>query len=327
MLEVSGVSRSYGSFLAVEDVSFSIRQGEIVGLLGHNGAGKTTIMKMLSGYMEPDAGRITVDGHDLATDAKQAQRNLGYLPENLPVYPEMTVAEYLDYVGHLKGLDETSRIEEMRRCIAISDLMDRHGQRIGTLSRGYRQRVGVAQALMGSPRLIILDEPTNGLDPAQTEQMREAIRQVASQATVILSTHIMQEVEAVCDRVLMIHQGRLAVNERLDSLTGSNALIVETDAKPDTLHAALAGIAGAGEIENIAADGGDPDHPGRGVYRLRFESEKRARSVGAEISAAIVSAGCALHAMYPERRDLETLFAELTSTTQGVCIGEVRHAA
>jgi ABC-2 type transport system ATP-binding protein len=308
MLEVSHLSRSYGHFRAVDDISFQIQPGEIVGLLGHNGAGKTTIMKMLSGFIEPDSGTITVEGLDLATRAREVQRTLGYLPESPPVYPEMTIAEYLDYVGSLKGLEPARRHEEMRRVIRITDLSDRFGQRINTLSRGYRQRVGVAQALMGSPRLLILDEPTNGLDPAQTEQMREVIRGVASQATVILSTHIMQEVEAICDRVLMIHQGRLAVDEYLGKLTGSNALVVEITAGGGDIRNALSAIDG---IESIDALPGERDD--RTGYRVRFDSAQRAGDAGAGVSSALLGAGHSLHAIFPERRDLERLFAELTA--------------
>ncbi len=322
MLEVSHISRSYGRFRAVDDVSFRIGQGEIVGLLGHNGAGKTTIMKMLSGYIETDDGSIRVDGIDMASDAKAIQRNLGYLPESPPVYPEMTVAEYLDYVGELKGLEGAAREAEIRRCIGVTDLADRFDQRIHTLSRGYRQRVGVAQALLGSPRLLILDEPTNGLDPAQTEQMRDVIRRVADEATVILSTHIMQEVEAVCDRVLLVHQGRLAVDERLDRLTASNVLIVESTAGLETVRAALGKVAGIGRIESA-----EPVAAETSRYRITLEAEDATSSTGAAIAAALVGAGAGLSALYPERRDLETLFAEVTLGTTGARQTEVDHAA
>src|SRR5690554_6115506 len=203
MLEVSGLSRRYGDFVAVDKVSFTIGAGEIVGLLGHNGAGKTTIMKMLSGYLEPDAGKVRIGGIDLAEAPKEVQRRLGYLPENLPVYPDMTVADYLDYAAALKGLAGDAKRSEIARAVRETDIADKFLAPIATLSRGYRQRVGVAQAILGRPRLLILDEPTNGLDPTQTLHMRNLIRRLAEHATVIVSTHIMQEVDALCDRVLI----------------------------------------------------------------------------------------------------------------------------
>ena len=190
MLKVEQLSRRYGDFLAVDNVSFSIQRGEICGLLGHNGAGKTTIMKMLSGFLEPDTGVITVDGLDLAEDKLQVQRGLGYLPENLPLYPELTVVDYLDYAAELKGLTGAQKTAEIRRVVVATDIAERLTATVNTLSRGYKQRAGVAQALLGSPSLLILDEPTNGLDPEQTAHMRELIRDIAREATVILSTHI-----------------------------------------------------------------------------------------------------------------------------------------
>ena len=207
MLDVKQLTRCYGDFVAVDNVSFNIGSGEIVGLLGHNGAGKTTVMKMLSGYLEPDHGQIAIGGLDLAANTKQVQRDLGYLPENLPIYPDMVVADYLDFAARLKGLEGQAARDEMRRVVHATDIGAKCLSPIATLSRGFKQRVGVAQAILGSPRLLILDEPTNGLDPTQTEHMRQLIRQLAENATVILSTHIMQEVDALCDRVLILSGG------------------------------------------------------------------------------------------------------------------------
>ncbi|MEJ2529535.1 MAG: ABC transporter ATP-binding protein, partial [Gammaproteobacteria bacterium] len=200
MIQVENLMRLYGDFTAVDDVSFSIGQGEIVGLLGHNGAGKTTIMKMLTGFLEPTAGTIDIDGLRIGRDTTAIQSRIGYLPENCPVWPEMTVIDYLDYQATLHGMAESQRKAAIARAIRRTALKEKATATIQTLSRGYRQRVGVAQAILHEPDIVILDEPTNGLDPTQIRQMRALIRELAQTATVIVSTHILQEVQAVCER-------------------------------------------------------------------------------------------------------------------------------
>ncbi|EED31809.1 ATP-binding protein of ABC transporter [gamma proteobacterium NOR5-3] len=192
MIDVESLTRYYGKTPAVQQVSFSIDERQIVGLLGHNGAGKTTVMKMLSGYLEPSSGTVLIGGKDLSTDAREIQRRLGYLPENLPIYPEMSIADYLDYAAHLKGLRGDEKRRAIRYSVDATELGARYFDPIGQLSRGFKQRVGVAQAILGEPELLILDEPGNGLDPQQNEHMRELVRDLSSRATVILSTHIMQ---------------------------------------------------------------------------------------------------------------------------------------
>ncbi|MCX2794199.1 ABC transporter ATP-binding protein [Microbulbifer thermotolerans] len=303
MLEVSHLSRCYGAFKAVDNVSFAIDKGEIVGLLGHNGAGKTTIMKMLSGYLEPDAGKVCIDGLDLAQHAKQIQRSLGYLPENLPVYGEMTVADYLDYAAELKGLSGPQKREEIRRAVRATDLGVKLTAPINTLSRGFKQRVGVAQAILGRPKLLILDEPTNGLDPTQTQQMRAVIREIAREATVILSTHILQEVDALCDRVLIIHGGRLAVDEKLSQLRAGNALWLETSssASGDKLRS----VDEVASVEQLQEEGG---------YRLALAEGADPRAVSAALAKVVVEAGEQLYRLQPEQRDLESLFRQVSET-------------
>ncbi|AMX01948.1 ABC transporter ATP-binding protein [Microbulbifer thermotolerans] len=303
MLEVSHLSRCYGAFKAVDNVSFTIDKGEIVGLLGHNGAGKTTIMKMLSGYLEPDAGKVCIDGLDLAQHAKQIQRSLGYLPENLPVYGEMTVADYLDYAAELKGLSGPQKREEIRRAVRATDLGVKLTAPINTLSRGFKQRVGVAQAILGRPKLLILDEPTNGLDPTQTQQMRALIREIAREATVILSTHILQEVDALCDRVLIIHGGRLAVDEKLSQLRAGNALWLESSssASGDKLRS----VDGVASVEQLQEEGG---------YRLALAEGADLRAVSAALAKVVVEAGEQLYRLQPEQRDLESLFRQVSET-------------
>ena len=192
MITVQNITRKYDNFIAVDNVSFTIGQGEIVGLLGHNGAGKTTIMKMLTGYLEPTAGKITIGERLLNGDRRPIQEQIGYLPENCPVYPEMSVIDYLDYGASLHGVEKAKRQQMVLRAIERTALAEKAHQQIATLSRGYRQRTGVAQAILHDPKILILDEPTNGLDPTQIQQMRQLIRELAKQSTVIISTHILQ---------------------------------------------------------------------------------------------------------------------------------------
>ncbi len=258
MLDVKKLQRSYGDFLAVKSVNFSINKGEIVGLLGHNGAGKTTIMKMLSGYLEPSGGEVIFDGISLADNTKTLQQKIGYLPENLPVYPEMSVADYLDFAAELKGLQAEMKRAEIKRVIHATDIAEKILAPIATLSRGYKQRVGVAQAILGKPQLLILDEPTNGLDPTQTQQMRGLIRDLAKNATVIISTHIMQEVNALCSRVLMLRGGDLVMDAKLADLQRSHDLRIVTNKNSEELKILLRNLNGIQEIESIAL--ADNDH-------------------------------------------------------------------
>lgn len=304
MLEINQLSRKYGDFLAVNNVSFTIGKGEIVGLLGHNGAGKTTIMKMISGFLEANTGCIKVDGVDLETDVKIVQNNLGYLPESLPVYPEMTVADYLDFAADLKGLKGRTKKLEIKHAINATDISAKLLSPIATLSRGFKQRVGVAQAILGRPKLLILDEPTNGLDPEQTQQMRKLIKEIAKDATVILSTHIMQEVEALCSRVLILHGGKLALDAELETLKKSNHLLLETSLECGAIDA-IARISGVESIENISSEG-DVIR-----YRIKFDRDENPRELSALIARAIFDENESLYLLQPELRDLETLFKEV----------------
>lgn len=318
MLEVSEITRNYGKFVAVDNVSFTIGRGEIVGLLGHNGAGKTTIMKMLSGYLEPDYGRVTISGRDISDETKTVQRELGYLPENLPVYPELTVADYLDYSAELKGLSGVQKNQQIKYVIKATDIGDRLLSPIANLSRGLKQRVGVAQAILGQPKLLILDEPTNGLDPTQTDHMRELIRSIANNATVILSTHIMQEVDALCDRVLIVRAGQLAVDARLDQLRANNKLLIHCsmDTKTATQQLSLPGTDGLEVVD---------DQSSVKIYRLGLQDNVDVNLLSASLAKTIVSQGMDLYQLKVERQDLETVFRKVNeigavsmATTGGV---------
>lgn len=210
MIEVSHLTKRYGRRLAVDDVSFTVEDGVIYGLLGPNGAGKSTIMNILTGYLAATEGQVTVEGHPLPEEADAAKACVGYLPEQPPLYPEMTVAEYLDFVAELKKVKKADRAGQVQSAARRTGLEDVLPRLIRSLSKGYRQRVGVAQALLGSPQLIILDEPTVGLDPAQVIELRRLIKELGRTHTVILSSHILSEVQAVCDKALILSQGKLA---------------------------------------------------------------------------------------------------------------------
>jgi ABC-2 type transport system ATP-binding protein len=301
MIEVDSLSRRYGQNTAVDDVSFRIGNNEVVGLLGHNGAGKTTIMKMLSGYLEPSAGQIRINDTLLSAGAHEIQKQLGYLPENLPIYPEMMVADYLDYVATMKGIPRGERMRSIRAAITATDLGARALDPIETLSRGLKQRVGVAQAIIGKPRLLILDEPANGLDVHHTDHMRELIRQLAQRATVILSTHIMQEVEAVCDRVLVLRNGRLVLDEPLQSLRHSCSLQLKTCSSAPALPAALARLPQVARVRNA---------PGGYDFILDLQQDADTDSAANAIARCVIESGARLYQLNPRLRDLGTVFRE-----------------
>ena len=304
MITVESLNRTYGSLHAVKNVSFKIAQGEVIGLLGPNGAGKTTIMKMMCGFLEPSSGKVTIDNASITEQTKQAQAYIGYLPENLPVYPEMSVVGYLEYAAGLRGIDKAKRGAEVKRVITATDLNAKAMDKISSLSRGLKQRVGVAQALLGSPKVLVLDEPTNGLDPTQTQQMRKLIRRLAESATVILSTHILSEVEAVCDRVLMVKSGELVLDERLDQLQKGNALELHTSLSESALKEALKTIDGI-EVTSKREDN---------VTHARITTPNAdTNGLAANIARAVIVAGGDLYRLGAEQRDLESLFREVNS--------------
>lgn len=238
MIEVSHLTKQYGKHLAVDDVSFTVKDGQICGLLGPNGAGKSTIMNILTGYLSATSGQVTVAGHPLPEEADAAKACVGYLPEQPPLYPEMTVQEYLTFAAELKGVKKAERKEQVCRAARRTGLEAVLPRLIRSLSKGYKQRVGIAQALLGSPRLIILDEPTVGLDPAQVIEIRKLIRELGQAHTVILSSHILSEVQAVCQQILILSKGHLAAAGSLEELTADGKSLEEvflelTDGEPE----------------------------------------------------------------------------------------------
>ena len=238
MIEVSHLTKQYGNHLAVDDVSFTVADGQICGLLGPNGAGKSTIMNILTGYLSATSGQVTVAGHPLPEEADAAKACVGYLPEQPPLYTEMTVQEYLTFAAELKGVKKAERKEQVCRAARRTGLEAVLPRLIRSLSKGYKQRVGIAQALLGSPRLIILDEPTVGLDPAQVIEIRKLIRELGRAHTVILSSHILSEVQAVCQQILILSKGHLAAAGSLEELTADGKSLEKvflelTDGEPE----------------------------------------------------------------------------------------------
>ena len=223
MIKVEGLSKRYGDVVAVDAVSFSVDRGEVVGFLGPNGAGKTTTMRMLTGFVPPSDGSVSIAGHDIFEDSMGARRSVGYLPESPPLYPEMRVRDYVDYVAAIKDLPRRSRREAVEKALERCGLTEVRSRVIGTLSKGFRQRVGLAQAIVHDPPVLILDEPTVGLDPIQINEIRGLIADLASgdaQHTVVLSSHILAEVSAICRRIIMINKGRKTVDAPIEELTG-----------------------------------------------------------------------------------------------------------
>lgn len=309
MISVQNVEKRYGEARAVSGVSFSVQRGEIVGLLGHNGAGKTTIMKVMTGFLEPTAGAVSIDGLDVVRDRVAVQRRIGYLPENAPLYPELQVQEYLRFMADLRGLRGAERARAIDEALEATGLTARRAQVIQTLSKGYRQRVGLAQAILHRPDLLILDEPTNGLDPVQILEIRDLIKRLAARATVILSTHILSEIEAVCDRVVVLIQGELAADAPLSSLVGGGGALLRVEGPADlgAARRALSSVARAGEV-TLAAREGD-------VLSLRVPLKEgaagSAADLAADLSAAAVGAGWRVLAVGPDARSLEDVFREL----------------
>lgn len=311
MIEVSHLSKKYGTHPAIEDLSFTVGDGQIFGLLGPNGAGKSTIMNILTGYLAPTSGEVKVAGFSLPEQARQAKACVGYLPEQPPLYPEMTVQEYLDFAAELKGIKKKAdRKEQVRKAARRTGLEEVLPRLIRSLSKGYRQRVGIAQALLGAPQLIILDEPTVGLDPAQVIEIRRLIQELGKTHTVILSSHILSEVQAVCQQVLILSKGRLVAvgspEELGETLNPGSRLRATAQGEPDTVLAAVRSVPGICKVElESAADG-----------QVTFTAESEdAADRRAAVSRALTEAGCTVLALAAENRSLEEVFLALTEKT------------
>ena len=304
MIQIENVTRKYGSLRAVSEVSLDIERGEIVGLLGHNGAGKTTLMKMLTGYLEPTSGTIRVQGHEVVEDRIAVQRQIGYMPENAPLYPEMDVADYLTMIASLRGIEPAQRAKKVGLAIERTDLVHHLHRPIGQLSKGYKQRVGLAQAIVHEPSLLVLDEPTNGLDPVQIQSIRDLVRQLAEDSTIILSTHILQEVEAVCKRVLIMIDGKLEADSSLSDLITSNTLLLSVSGAKG-VESALGSVEGVTGVRKL---GDDPVQAGGILYAVDHDEGGRPSSAVLEKAR---EAGWQVLSLAPEQRTLDRVFRDL----------------
>jgi len=256
MIDVTDLAKSYGPVQALRDVSFHVDGGEIIGLLGPNGAGKTTMMKILTGYLQPSSGTVTVDDLDVLTQALEVQERIGYLPENAPLYPELSIQAYLKMIAELRQVPEDEQPAYLTEAIRATGLEEYLTRPIGHLSKGYRQRVGLAQAILHKPKLLILDEPTIGLDPTQIVEVRHLIRHLAQRSTILLSTHILSEVEAICDRVIILMNGQIKADARLADLEASTDVILILAEETPQAAAQLKALPGVRSVAAIpAADG------------------------------------------------------------------------
>jgi len=311
LIEVQHLTKRYGPITAVDDVSFTVQRGEILGFLGPNGAGKTTTMRVLTGYMPPTDGKAIVAGYDVFEQPIEAKRRTGYLPETPPLYPDMTVRDYLSFVARIKGVargERTARVNEMMEKTRVSDVANRH---CGKLSKGYRQRVGLAQALMHNPDVLILDEPTAGLDPKQIIETRQLIKALAGDHTIILSTHILPEVSQTCQRVVIINRGRVVAVDTPDNLTsrlrGSETMYLQIDAGGADVASVLQRVSG---VTRVAVADSKQQTVG---YEVDSEA---GRDVRRELAAAVVGRGWGLLEMRPMRMSLEEIFLSLTTEEQ-----------
>ena len=296
MLQAKNLSRNYGVVKAVEEVSFSVEPGEVVGLLGHNGAGKSTIMKMLTGFIEPSEGEVLVDGMSILEEPELVRESIGYLPESPPIYPELSVLDYLFFAARMRGRQDE---DEVYNALSATNLESKALEPIATLSRGFKQRVGVAQAILHRPRLLILDEPSNGLDPNQNQEMRDLILTLVKEATVILSTHVMQEVDAICDRVLIMSAGRLTVDENLRELTKGSSIALSTTSEAP-IERLLANEAIVSNLKEL--DQG----------RWEIDVNEDISPAIDHIARACVESGVPIYGIAPKKLNLETLFRDVS---------------
>jgi ABC-2 type transport system ATP-binding protein len=301
MIDVTDVSKSYGTVQALDGVSFHVEAGEVIGLLGPNGAGKTTMIKILTGYLQADSGQVTVDGLDVMQATLEVQERIGYLPENAPLYPEMSVQGYLMMMADLRQIPDTDRLWRFSEAVRAAGLKEHLTRPIGELSKGFRQRVGLAQAILHKPKLLILDEPTVGLDPTQIVEVRRLIRRLAESSTILLSTHILSEVEAICSRVIILLNGEVKADASLTELAATDQAILVLSEAPEDVVPALEALPEVQSVEAVQVPDGRAYHVrGDGVdlrpllYEVARDRDWPLRELRREV------------------RTLETVFGELT---------------
>lgn len=308
MIEVRGLSKSYGDRLAIDKLNFSVSKGEVVGFLGPNGAGKSTTMKIITGYMSPSDGEVKVAGFDVFSDPLEVKKRIGYLPETPPVYGDMKVSDYLKFVARIKGVEEDNVRDYVASAIKKTNLSEVENRLIQNLSKGFKQRVGIAQALVSDPEILILDEPTVGLDPKQVMEVRDLIRKLKGQHTIVLSTHIMSEVQANCDRVIIINRGKIVAEDTLSGLSKHLSSGSRVELKVRRGHDSLAkSLKGSEGVLNVQLSGA----------HLLVDIDGNENTLEA-LASQVVQQGCGLLEMRSQSASLEDIFIQLTSDKKGV---------
>ncbi|MSQ11563.1 MAG: ATP-binding cassette domain-containing protein [Dehalococcoidia bacterium] len=306
MIEARDLTKYYGDFVGVENINFTIRKGEVVGLLGPNGSGKTTTMRMLTGFMPPSSGTIRVAGHDVIADSLEARRAIGYLPETVPLYTDMTIEDYLEFMGSLRGMSRSYLAKRIDRVVDLCKLGTYRRTHIAKLSKGYRQRVGIAQAILHEPKVLVLDEPTIGIDPIQVVETRQLIKTLGEDHTILLSTHILPEVSMICQRVLIINEGTLIAEDTPANLAhrlrARDRLELEVRGPAAAVLGALRGIKG---VTNVTRSGEGEVH----TYVVEFTAESDPREA---IGQLVLSNGWGLRKLNPLSMSLEEIFLRLT---------------
>lgn len=309
MIEVNGVTKRFGRTTAVDNVSFEVRKGEILGFLGPNGAGKTTTMRIITCFLPPNEGTASVAGFDVFRQPLEVKKRIGYLPELPPLYPEMSVTDYLDFVARIKGIEAAKRRERVDNVVEKCALAEVREKQNGKLSKGYRQRVGLAQALVHDPEVLILDEPTAGLDPRQIIETRELIKRLAGEHTIILSTHILPEVSMTCERVVIINGGRVVAEDTPEGLTarmrGAEILRVTVDGAVDQVRESLSSLAGVVQVQNTGTD--------NGAHTFQVETAS-GQDIRRELARTIVQGGHGLLELKQVGMSLEDVYLKLTTT-------------
>ncbi|MCD6452468.1 MAG: ABC transporter ATP-binding protein [Acidobacteria bacterium] len=309
MIEVENLTKYYGSFPAIKNITFKVKRGEILGFLGPNGAGKTTTMRILAGFFPPTSGRAAVAGYDVFEKSLEVRKRVGYMPETVPLYKDMTVNEYLNFAATVKGVPSDEIEKKVDKVMGECGIKDVRNKLIGTLSKGYRQRVGIAQALVNDPEVLILDEPTIGLDPKQIIEIRELIKGLAGERTIILSTHILPEVSMVCSRVIIINEGELVAVDTPENLnkklSGKSELRVEVAGDKEKVVKSIRSIPGVVNVE-------EKEKRGENSYLYLIEAEKE-RDIRGELASKIVSSGFSLLELTPVGLSLEDIFIKLVT--------------